>query len=72
MEPLKKNTRPLKEFKMFGWYFATKTAEDIWAKDVGDTRETYFIKFCKLEHDGSVAYNLIIGKISLFWSKLDA
>lgn len=65
------NNKPMKEFTLFGWFFAYKTANDIWAKDIGKTRETYYLKLNKLDHeDGTVAYNIVIWKLSLWWSKL--
>lgn len=70
LEPLKKNTKPFKEWVVFGWMIAFKTASDIWAKDIGDTRETYYIKFCKLEMGEVVAYNMTLGKLTIYISKL--
>jgi len=70
LEPLKKNTKPFKEWTVFGWYFVMKTASDCWAKDVGSTRETYYLKFCKLEAGPIVGYNLTVSKWTLYWSKL--
>ena len=65
------NNKPLKEFTLFGYFFAYKIAYDIWAKDIGNTRETYYIKINKLEHeDGTIAHNIVLWKLSLWWSKL--
>lgn len=66
------NTKPMKEFTIGRWFFAYKIANDIWAKDIGQTRETYYLKLNKLEHDdGTTGYNLTLWKLSLWWSKLD-